>query len=97
MHELNYGLNLLPAGKRRAKLEYSIANFIEQYGTFVIPIEHQEAQTAAILRAEARKIGQPCHLADSLIAGTAKVHNLTVVTRNEKDFKHFGIEVKNPW
>jgi len=97
LHELSYGLNLLAKGNRRAQLENSIAVFIDHYATFIIPIEHKESQAAAYLRAKARKIGKPCHLADSLIAGTAKAHDLTVVTRNEKDFKHFGIAVKNPW
>ncbi len=97
VHELNYGLNLLPKGNRHTQLEDSIAMFIEQYAAFIIPIEHKEAQAAALLRAEARKAGKSCHLADSLIAGTAKAHGLIVVTRNEKDFKEFEIEVKNPW
>jgi len=97
LHELNYGLNLLPKGKQRSQLEESIALFIDHYATFIIPIDHKESQAAAHLRAKARKAGKPCHLADSLIAGTAKAHDLTVATRNEKDFMHFGIAVKNPW
>jgi predicted nucleic acid-binding protein len=39
-------------------------------------------------------------LADSLIAATAKVHGLYVVTRNVKDFEPFkahGLRVLNPW
>jgi predicted nucleic acid-binding protein len=36
-------------------------------------------------------------LEDAMIAATAKVHRLTVVTRNTKDFRHFGIETLNPF
>jgi predicted nucleic acid-binding protein len=97
VHELKYGLNLLPEGNRRLELEATIGAFIDQQARFIIPIQDQEAEAAADLRAMARKIGKPCHLADSLIAGTAKAHDLTIVTRNEKDFKYFGIEVENPW
>ena len=97
VHELNYGLNLLPKGNKRTQLTASIDRFIQQYATFIIPITNEEASTAASLRANAKKQGKPCHLADSLIAGTAKAHGLTVVTRNEKDFVDFGIEVINPW
>jgi predicted nucleic acid-binding protein len=34
---------------------------------------------------------------DGLIAATAKVHGLTVVTRNTKDFERAGIQVLNPF
>jgi predicted nucleic acid-binding protein len=34
---------------------------------------------------------------DAMIAATARVHGLTVATRNEKDFKHFGVEILNPF
>lgn len=34
---------------------------------------------------------------DAMIAATARVRNLTVVTRNVTDFKHFGVNVLNPF
>ena len=34
---------------------------------------------------------------DALIAATALVHKLTVVTRNENDFVPMGVQVINPW
>ena len=34
---------------------------------------------------------------DAMIAATANVHNLTVVTRNVRDFKQFGVGVLNPF
>jgi hypothetical protein len=34
---------------------------------------------------------------DGLIAATAKVNSLTVVTRNAKDFERTGVEVLNPF
>jgi hypothetical protein len=36
-------------------------------------------------------------LEDAMIAATARVHGLTVVTRNVKDFKEFGVELLNPY
>jgi toxin FitB len=39
----------------------------------------------------------PHHLQDAMIAATALVHGLTVVTRNTKDFKPFGVVLFNPF
>ena len=43
-------------------------------------------------------IGKPQDLIqDAMIAATARVHSLTVVTRNERDFRHFGVALVNPF
>lgn len=34
---------------------------------------------------------------DAMIAATARVHGLTVATRNERDFAHLGVSVFNPF
>jgi len=34
---------------------------------------------------------------DAMIAATARVHGLTVATRDEKDFRHLGVEMINPF
>ena len=41
---------------------------------------------------------QPGHLAeDAMIAATAEVHNLTVATRNVRDFERFKVKILNPF
>ena len=42
-------------------------------------------------------VPNPRPLADALIAATALVHNMTVVTRNTDDFKGMGVNLFNPW
>ncbi len=49
------------------------------------------------LNGENEKMGKKLPIADSLIASTAKLHNLTVVTRNLKDFEICSVPVCNPW
>jgi predicted nucleic acid-binding protein len=36
-------------------------------------------------------------LEDAMIAATATAHNLVVVTRNVRDFEHFGVPTLNPF
>jgi hypothetical protein len=36
-------------------------------------------------------------LYDVMIAATARLHRLTVATRNERDFKHLGVDLINPF
>ncbi len=58
----------------------------------ILPVDRQIAETAALYRAD--------HVTphfDSLIAATAKIHGLTLATRNTTDFIALGISVVNPW
>lgn len=57
-----------------------------------LPVDASVARQAALYRARAA-----CDLADTLIAATAHVHRLAVVTRNVRDFEAFGVRVLNPW
>jgi len=41
--------------------------------------------------------GRPLPAVDSLLAATALVHGLRMVTRNTRDFEGLGVEVINPW
>ena len=54
---------------------------------------------ARTFRSWARLIhGKPDHLIeDAMIAATAVVHNLVVVTRNVRDFENFGVRILNPF
>jgi predicted nucleic acid-binding protein len=51
----------------------------------------------AILSARAQRRGAPLGVVDGFIAATALVHDLTVVTRNTKDFDGLGVALYNPW
>jgi predicted nucleic acid-binding protein len=59
----------------------------------ILPLDDAVAARAIALRQE-RRMG----LADAIIAATALVHNLPLVTRNEEDFEHVtGLRVVNPF
>ena len=97
VHEIEYGIGLLPFGQRRAGLEKSMAAVIATFGPRIIPVGDSEARRAARLRAEFRRRGRVLDLPDALIAATAKEHGLTLATRNVSDFNHLGIDIVDPW
>ncbi len=53
--------------------------------------------TAVAQRCASLQVPDPAAKLDSLIAATALVHGLTVVTRNVKDFEPANVPVLNPW
>lgn len=58
----------------------------------VLPVDTAVAQRCALLH-----VPDPRPAMDSLIAATALVHGMTVVTRNTVDFQPFGVPILNPW
>ena len=58
----------------------------------VLPVDERTAATAAGLR-----ISGPMPEMDALIAATALVHDLVLVTRNTKDFERTDVRLLNPW
>ena len=60
----------------------------------VLSIDEQVADRWGQLVAAA---GRPLPAIDSLLAATALVHGLHMVTRNAKDFEGLGLDVINPW
>jgi len=53
--------------------------------------------TAVAQRSARRQVPDPRPLRDGLIAATALVHGMTIVTRNVADFEPTGVAVLNPW
>lgn len=56
-----------------------------------------EVSVPIAVSAAGLQVPDPRPLADCLIAATAVVHGLTVVTRNVRDFEPLGVATLNPW
>lgn len=63
----------------------------------VLPVTEPVARRAGWLRGQLRGQGESRTQADMLIAGTAQLFGLVLVTRNERDFAGCGIPVLNPF
>lgn len=93
--EIRFGIHLLPAGRRRRRLEHW---FDEGIGRLhCLPFEMATGLRWAKLLADLRSAGQSMPIKDSLIAATALVHGLTVVTRNARDFKKARVKIIDPF
>jgi predicted nucleic acid-binding protein len=64
----------------------------EQYADRILPVDQRTATLWGELSA-----GRSRPVVDTLLAATALVHDLTLVTRNVKDVSGLGVKVLNPW
>jgi hypothetical protein len=62
------------------------------FGGRILPID-----TSVACRSARLHIPDPRPERDALIAATALIHGMTVVTRNVDDFEPTGVELLNPW
>ena len=97
VHELEYGVQLLPQGRRRDHLQALLTSIVATYADRILALDGPAAESAARLRAQARRMGRPLDLGDALIAGTAQSNALTIATRNVRDFDYVDVTVISPW
>jgi toxin FitB len=55
------------------------------------------AERWGVLAGQCRLKGKQVKIADGLILATALEHDLTIVTRNVKDFAGLGVAIVDPW
>jgi predicted nucleic acid-binding protein len=93
--EIRFGIHLLPPGKRRLRLEEWFDEGVARI--FCLPWEATTGLRWAKLLADLRAEGKAMPVKDSMIAATALVHDLIVVTRNTRDFEKTGLKVLDPF
>jgi predicted nucleic acid-binding protein len=93
--EVHFGILSLPKGKKRARLERWFEAVIR--AIHCLPWEAETGLEWAQLLARLRASGRSMPITDSLIAATALVHNLIVVTRNRADFEKAGVDIVDPF
>lgn len=95
IHELEMGVLLAERrDPRQGRLlrAWLDGRVVPGFGARVLPID------VAVVRRSARlHVPDPRPFRDALIAATALVHGMTVVTRNVQDFEPTGVPTINPW
>jgi len=69
-----------------------LAELRNRFAERIVPVDARIAEEWGRLNAAATR-----NTVDSLIAATARVHGLTVVTRNTSDFEGCDVPLLNPW
>lgn len=93
--ELEYGILLLPTGKRKKQLEVWFEKI--RSTAHCLDFDSKAASSWAHLLAHLKSQGHAMPIKDSLIAASAIAHNLTVATRNTRDFKNAKVPLINPF
>ena len=96
--EIRYGLQIMPAGKRREKMTEELAAVLrEEIGERYAVFDVAAAQQAAELMASHRTRGRPVAFRDTMIAGIALATRATLATGNTAHFADLSVPVVNPW
>ena len=93
--ELRLGILTLPPGRKRTKLERWFAEVVATIDC--LPWDAAVSGRWAELVVESRRKGRLLPLLDGMIAATALTHDLTVATRNRRDFQQAGVKVFDPF
>ena len=91
VHELQYGIARLPAGKRRNSLSRVVDRLLVEYEDAILPVGRHEAYRAGGLRAMEESGGRVLHLADAFFAATAPVNAPLVWPKSSDSSRSEGI------
>lgn len=98
--EILNGIGRLDPGQRREHLaerfQWLLDDFFEDR---LFDWSVADARACALIMEKKRRRGESLdsHLADAMLAGVALHHDLSIVTRNEREFRNTGAKVVNPW
>jgi predicted nucleic acid-binding protein len=95
--EITFGIECLPHGSKRNSLQRWANELHQRFRERMLVTDEAVWTTYGRLKASLRSIGRPQEDLDVLIAATATVHSLQLVTRNTRHFSDTGVALFNPW
>lgn len=96
--ELRHGIERLPRSRRRDRLEQWLSDdLMARFDRRVLPVDAAVAWVCGRVLAQREARGRPVGAMDALIAATATVHDMALVTRNTPDFESTVPVLINPW
>lgn len=95
--EIRRGVERLRRGKRRTRFQHWLTRLSQTMHGRILSYNRAVAHVWGQMQAQMEAKGHRCPAFDGIIAATAIRHGLTVVTRNESDFRRTGVAVLNPF
>ena len=96
--ELHKGIaKLADSARKHALAEWIDQALVPRFGRRLLSIDSAIAAAWGDISGSAERAGAPIPVIDGRIAATARVHGLTVVSRNTKHFAQCDVPVQNPW
>ena len=96
--ELRYGIERMPPGHRRKRLDEWLQEELPlRFEGRILSIDPAVADACGRVVARSEAVGRRLEAMDTFLAATAEIHRLTLVTRNTSDFQPTVKGVLNPW
>lgn len=95
--ELRYGVERMPVGARRNRLDRWVGlELPRRFERRIVSVDPEVADVWGKVVAESESRGRPMSIIDAFLAATSQVHNFTLVTRN---LSHFSLlkSLLSPW
>ena len=94
--EIRFGLQSMPAGRRREVYMEGFENLLHRIERRIAPFDYEAALQASTLMVSRRIQGRPRESRDTMIAGIVLACRATLATRNIRDFNDISAVV-DPW
>jgi toxin FitB len=96
--EIRYGIERMPMGARRNRLSSWLRNeVIERFAGRILQVDTAVSEVWGQVLARTKAVGRTLGIMDGFVSATAEVHQMTVVTRNDRHFQDVGLPIVNPW
>lgn len=96
--EISYGIELIPAGRRRDAIRAGAETmFAVVFADRILAFEDRAARVFSQIASSRRRQGKPMSGVDAQVSAIARVHAATLATRNPYVFEGCGVRLVNPW
>lgn len=96
--EIKAGIEKLPDGNKKEKLKNWLEiDLLNRFNERIIDVDLGVMMLWGEIVSQSQSLGRPLPIMDSLIAAQCALNNLTLITRNQKDFENLSLTLINPF